>query len=76
MYVVFMVTLVYPITPLVLLASALTGSGGSFLWIAQGMFLTKASPPDKRGLYAGVFWGINYCSMIFGNLFAYIVFSW
>lgn len=73
-HVVYLLVLIFPSRILVLLSSAFCGFGASLVWVAQGAFLTKCSPPNKRGLFAGVFWGIYYLADIIGNLAAYVVF--
>ncbi|EFJ18126.1 hypothetical protein SELMODRAFT_444689 [Selaginella moellendorffii] len=70
----YLASLVRPNRSMVLGSSVLCGFGASLTWVAQGTFLTKCTPPSKRGLFTGVFWGICSLSSIVGNLAAFMVF--
>jgi len=72
-YVVYMISLVKIIRAVVLVMSIVIGAGAAILWVAQGSFLTKISPEDKRGRNSGIFWGIFQLCNFFGNLAAYFV---
>eukprot|EP00899_Mesostigma_viride_P021103 jgi/Mesvir1/28995/Mv17765-RA.2 len=74
-YVFYMITLIKVYVPLVIFASSVVGFGAGLLWVAQGIFLTKCSPTDQRGLYTGIFWGIFFCCNIFGNVASFFVFK-
>eukprot|EP00898_Chlorokybus_atmophyticus_P005473 jgi/Chlat1/5927/Chrsp4S06256 len=72
-YVIYTLTLMQPNNAIVLAASGVVGAGAALLWVAQGIYLTKCSPADRRGEYAGMFWGIFYCCNIVGNMAAYLL---
>ncbi|KAL2610805.1 hypothetical protein R1flu_022497 [Riccia fluitans] len=75
-HVIYLAVLMQPSRSFVLGASALCGFGASASWVAQGTYLTRCSPPEKRGLFSGVFWGIYYAADIVGNLTAYTLFKY
>ncbi|BBN08549.1 MFS transporter, NAG-T family, sugar:H+ symporter [Marchantia polymorpha subsp. ruderalis] len=75
-HVIYLAVLMQPSRSFVLGASALCGFGASASWVAQGTYLTRCSPPEKRGLFTGVFWGIYYVADIVGNLTAYTLFKY
>ncbi|CAL8142309.1 unnamed protein product [Orchesella dallaii] len=74
-YLVFIAQFIAPSTWLLYLTSALLGGAASVLWCCQGNFLTLASDPKTISRNSGVFWGINQCSLFFGNLFVFFKFQ-
>ncbi|KAJ7554709.1 hypothetical protein O6H91_05G005900 [Diphasiastrum complanatum] len=75
-HVVYLAALIQPGRRwMVLTASAVCGFGASLTWVAHGTFLTRCSPANKRGFFAGVFWGIYYLAGIAGNLASFLVFG-
>ncbi|ODM90722.1 UNC93-like protein MFSD11 [Orchesella cincta] len=74
-YLVFIAQFIAPSTAMLYLTSALLGGAASVLWCCQGNFLTLASDPKTISRNSGVFWGINQCSLFFGNLFVFFKFQ-
>eukprot|EP00850_Spirogloea_muscicola_P018220 SM000164S02282 [mRNA] locus=s164:212942:217534:- [translate_table: standard] len=74
-FVIYMGSMIWPVGAVVLASSALLGCGSGVLWVAQGTFFMKSCPPEKRGAYSGVFWGVLYSCTISGNAFAAFIFQ-
>ena len=61
-YCLFMASLIYMITPIVLLCSAIIGFGASVLWTSQGMMIAQCTNDSNKATYFAIFWGIfNLC---------------
>jgi MFS family permease len=58
--------------PLFLVASAITGAFHAFIWLSEGILLSRY-PDDVRNKYIGIFFGILCSNIIFGNLISLIV---
>ena len=75
-YLLFMGSLAYGSTPLILACSAVNGFGASLLWVSVGGFMTKCSTNADRGFNTGVFWSIFQMSLIIGNVVAYFMINY
>eukprot|EP00850_Spirogloea_muscicola_P012713 SM000083S22760 [mRNA] locus=s83:347630:352198:- [translate_table: standard] len=74
-FVIYMGSMIWPVGAVILASSALLGCGSGVLWVAQGTYFMKSCPPEKRGAYSGVFWGVLYSCTISGNAFAAFIFQ-
>ena len=58
--------------PLFLVACGITGLVHSFIWLSQGLLLSKY-PDNTRNTYISIFFGILCSNIIFGNLISLII---
>uniref|UniRef100_A0A1A9WHT8 UNC93-like protein MFSD11 n=1 Tax=Glossina brevipalpis TaxID=37001 RepID=A0A1A9WHT8_9MUSC len=73
-YILFMLSFLYPMTWLLYTASALLGFGAAILWTGQGALLARCSDSSNISRNSGIFWALLQCNMFFGNLFVYFAF--
>lgn len=71
-YVLYIGLISSKMVPLFLVASAVTGFFHSFIWLSEGIILSKY-PDDVRNSYISIFFGILCSNIIFGNLISLIV---
>ena len=67
-YVLFMVSFIYMVAPVVLVCACIIGCGASVLWCSQGMMLTQCTNDTNKGTYSSIFWGIFNLCVIPGNV--------
>jgi hypothetical protein len=67
-YCLFMASLVYIVSPVVLLCSAIIGGGASVLWCSQGMMISQCTNESNKSTYFALFWGIFNLCVIPGNI--------
>jgi len=72
MYVLYIGLISSKMVPLFLVASAITGSFHAYIWLSEGILLSRY-PDDVRNKYIGIFFGILCSNIIFGNLISLIV---
>lgn len=70
LYCVFIISMVRPVAPVFVMASALNGLGAAALWTSQGSLLTVYSTDATRGRNAGIFWGFLQASLLIGSITA------
>ncbi|XP_031558594.1 UNC93-like protein MFSD11 [Actinia tenebrosa] len=73
-YLLFILSFLKPMTWTLYLASVIIGLGASVIWTGQGNFLTLNSDTDTMSRNSGIFWALLQCSLLFGNLFVFIMF--
>jgi hypothetical protein len=67
-YVLFMVSFIYMVAPVVLVCACIIGCGASILWCSQGMMLTQCTNDTNKATYSSLFWGIFNLCVIPGNV--------
>ena len=67
-YVLFMVSFIYMVAPVVLVCACIIGFGASILWCSQGMMLTQCTNDSNKATYSSLFWGIFNLCVIPGNV--------
>eukprot|EP01043_Picozoa_sp_COSAG02_P001613 COSAG02_NODE_34_length_49821_cov_105.420438_44_plen_482_part_00 len=72
-YILYMVSLIYIIKPLVLVLSALLGVGAATLWCGQGEMLSRCSNEDNKSLFAAICWGLFNCCVVPGNIASHFI---
>ena len=72
-YIVYMVSLIYIIKPLVLVLSALLGVGAATLWCGQGEMLSRCSNEDNKSQFAAICWGLFNCCVVPGNIASHFI---
>eukprot|EP01080_Neovahlkampfia_damariscottae_P006880 gene6880-11042_t len=60
---------------LLIVFSIFLGFAASILWTAQGNYISSVSSEDKLGFNSGLFFGLFFLSIIFGNLIVGVLFS-
>lgn len=74
-YAIYPASFINPTTTLFYVAAALVGLGAGPIWTAQGGYLTENSDDETSGRNSGIFWAMLQSSILFGNLFVYVVFN-
>ena len=74
-YVLFIAQFIYPNNIFLYGASGLLGLGGSLQWVAQGNFLTINSNEDNMERNSAFFFATFQSSMVWGNIFIYLLFQ-
>ena len=74
LYAIYYVAFIYPNTIIIYIASILIGLGAAMLWTAQGVFLTEISNDKNIDKNAGIFYGFENSTMVWGNI--YIFMKW
>ncbi|KAK7507828.1 hypothetical protein BaRGS_00000793 [Batillaria attramentaria] len=74
MYFLFILSFLKPMVWALYTGSALVGVGAAVLWTGQGNFLTINSDSETVGRNSGIFWALLQCSLLFGNLYSFLVF--
>ena len=72
-YIIYMVSLIYIIKPLVLVLSAAIGMGAATLWCGQGEMLSRCSNEENKSLFAGICWGLFNCCVVPGNIASHFI---
>lgn len=72
-YAIYVSAYIYPNTGFLYFTSALVGLGAAVLWTAQGAFISDNSSDETRQKNNGIFWAFLQFSLIFGNLYVYVV---
>lgn len=67
-YAIYVGSLVYLITPLVLVCSAIIGIGAAVLWCSQGVIMSLNTNETNDGQYNSLFWGIFNLCVLPGNI--------
>lgn len=75
LYFLFVVQFLKPMVWAFYLGSVLVGFGAAILWTGQGNFLTINSDPQTVSRNSGIFWALLQCSLLFGNMYEYLVFQ-
>ena len=55
------------ISTILVISSILTGLGQSFLWVAQGEYMSLSANDKTLGLYFGINWAFYMFTQILGN---------
>ena len=63
-YIVFQLSLIYLITPVVLIGSIAVGCGGCLLWCSHGCFMSQISTDENKTRYYGIMQGIFSTAII------------
>ena len=58
-----------------ILAALASGIGSSFLWVAQGSYISECATEQTKGFYFGYFWAYYMASQVVGNLLGALVFD-
>jgi len=74
-YVLYVASLIYMITPLVLILSACIGCGAALLWTSQGMMMSQCTNETNKAKYFSMFWGIFNLCVIPGNIAGHFILS-
>ena len=74
LYATYLAAFIYPNTVILYIASVLLGLGAAMLWTSQGVFLTENSDDKTIDRNAGIFYGFENSTMVWGNI--YIFMEW
>merc|ERR1712071_510396 len=73
-YPFFIASFIQPATSTFLAGAVILGITHPILWAGQGGFITEMSEtPEDRQRNVGIFWGIYQTSMLFGNLYLFLM---
>eukprot|EP01130_Rhizamoeba_saxonica_P007498 TRINITY_DN3031_c4_g1_i1.p1 TRINITY_DN3031_c4_g1~~TRINITY_DN3031_c4_g1_i1.p1 ORF type:complete len:379 (-),score=42.17 TRINITY_DN3031_c4_g1_i1:246-1382(-) len=74
-YILFIIANIKIIPPLLILAGGLNGLSAAIIWNAQSVYVSRWTPDGSEGKNSGLFNGIMFMNMVFGNIIVATLFK-
>ncbi|CAG2162297.1 unnamed protein product [Oppiella nova] len=74
-YCLFIANFLFPKVWVLYFLSFVIGLGAAIIWTGQGNYLTINSNDETMSRNSGIFWALLQCSLLWGNLFVFFVFT-